>query len=661
MKRVRNKHVNQRRLSIVFLLMFTCLSLVIASYGMVFATTLNPAPPASTVRLVFVHHSVGQYWLSNSDANPTHNGGLGTALRNNNYFVSDTNYGWGPEAIGDRTDIGHWWEWFRGSQSSTFMTALYSLSAQNSEYDRLTTTPAGENEIVMFKSCFTNSILTGSTSDPVPTISNNPLAGQDVSSGYMTIANAKGIYIDILEYFRTRQDKLFIVITAPPQIDPTHGAATRAFNRWLVNDWLTGYPYHNVAVFDFYNVLTTNGGNANTNDLNSASGNHHRWYNNAIQHKTDGDDDAAPNVLEYPSDDDHPSQAGNLKATAEFVPILNIYYNCWKNTGGCPGGTTPTPTPTPTSTPTPTPTPTPTHQGTRADFNGDGNSDILWQDTSTGQVVIWLMNGATISGSGSPATVSDPSWLIKDAGDFDGNGKSDILWHNNTTGDVVIWMMNGTTIASAGLPAIVSDSNWHIRHVGDFNGDGKSDILWYNTGAGYVAIWLMNGGVIASGDFPALVGDFNWQIQTVGDFDGDAKTDILWQNAATGQLIVWRMNGTTISSQGSPGSVPTEWKVIDTGDFDGNHTDDILWQNSSTGQVVVWFMNGSTAASYGLVGTVTAPWLLKGVRDFNADTRADILWQNQSTGQVAIWLMNSTTIAGGGIPAAIMPPWEIKY
>ena len=89
----------------------------------------------------------------------------------------------------------------------------------------------------------------------------------------------------------------------------------------------------NVFVFDFYNVLTTNGGTALVNDLNSATGNHHRWWNNAVQHKTDGDNDLSPNVLEYPSGDDHPSTAGNLKATAEFVPLLNLAYNRWKDTG----------------------------------------------------------------------------------------------------------------------------------------------------------------------------------------------------------------------------------------------------------------------------------------------------------------------------------------
>jgi hypothetical protein len=57
------------------------------------------------------------------------------------------------------------------------------------------------------------------------------------------------------------------------------------------------------------------------------SGNHHRWWNGEVQHKTDGDDDASPNILEYPTEDDHPSMAGNQKATAEFVPLLNNVYN----------------------------------------------------------------------------------------------------------------------------------------------------------------------------------------------------------------------------------------------------------------------------------------------------------------------------------------------
>jgi hypothetical protein len=294
------------------------------------APSLNPDPPAGAVRLIFIHHSTGENWLADS------NGGLGISLMNNSYFVSDTNYGWGPGSIGDTTDIGNWWLWFNGPDRGTYLAALYAEGGQNCSYSRLGAAPAGPNGIVMFKSCFPNSALQGSPNDPVPPISSNPLRGQDSGSEFHTVANAKGIYIALLDYFHTRQDKLFVVVAAPPLSDPTYASNARAFNQWLVNEWLKDYPYRNVAVFDFYNVLTTNSGGPNTNDLGSATGNHHRFWNSAVQHKTDGDNDANPNVLEYQSGDDHPSIAGNLKATGEFQGLLNIFYNCWNGSGGCP-------------------------------------------------------------------------------------------------------------------------------------------------------------------------------------------------------------------------------------------------------------------------------------------------------------------------------------
>jgi hypothetical protein len=281
----------------------------------------DPNPPASPVKLVFIHHSCGSNWLQDS------NGGLGIALRDANYFVSDTNYGWGTDGIGSSTDIGHWYDWFRGGSSSTYTAELYAESGQNSSYSRLGTDPGGDNEIVMFKSCYPNSALKGSPSDPVPPIGSNPLKGQSSGSTYHTVANAKGIYVDLLEYFETRQDKLFVVVTAPPLRSGTYAGNARAFNNWLVNDWLDGYPYRNVFVFDFYNVLTSNGGGDYSSDFNWTTGNHHRWLGGAIQHKTDGGGD----TLAYPTGDDHPNYVGNQKATGEFIDLLNVAYNRFKS------------------------------------------------------------------------------------------------------------------------------------------------------------------------------------------------------------------------------------------------------------------------------------------------------------------------------------------
>ncbi|MGD1004597.1 MAG: hypothetical protein ABR887_04180 [Methanoregulaceae archaeon] len=291
----------------------------------------NVAPPSQPVKLIFIHHSTGENWLKDE------NGGLGNALRDNNYFVSDTNYGWGPapesgsDPIGSLTDIGQYWLWFRGPKSSEIMNDVYAESGQHASYSRLSNDPGGKNQVVMFKSCFPNSQLKGSLNDPIPSIETNPLKGQGSGSEDHTIANAKGIYLDLLPYFQQHQDTLFVLVTAPPVSDSTYASNARAFNQWLVNDWLKDYPYNNVAVFDFYNVLTTNGGSSDVNDLGKESGNHHRWWQNSIQHQVDtrgGSHDTA--AYAQAQGDDHPSKAGNEKATAEFIPLLNLAYHRWQ-------------------------------------------------------------------------------------------------------------------------------------------------------------------------------------------------------------------------------------------------------------------------------------------------------------------------------------------
>jgi hypothetical protein len=47
------------------------------------------------------------------------------------------------------------------------------------------------------------------------------------------------------------------------------------------------------------------------------------------------------------------------------------------------------------------------------DFNGNGNSDILWRD-SGGNLAIWFMNGAQLASSGSLANIPTV-WAIQGA------------------------------------------------------------------------------------------------------------------------------------------------------------------------------------------------------------------------------------------------------
>ncbi len=312
-------------------------SIILAAAVLLAGCGSAPAPvtadrssiPASEhpVKLIFIHHSTGEAWLGDET------GGLGRALRDNNYFVSDTNYGWGPSAselggaIGDFTDIGNWWNWFLGPSSDAIMGAVYSESGQNSSYSRLAQDPGGENEIILFKSCFPNSNVDGRPDDPA-TGGRNPLAGAGLDG--LTVGNAKRLYSDLLEYFGAHTDKLFVVVTAPPLLasdtNAEAAANARALNRWLVDDYLADYPNANVAVFDFYDVLTSNGGDPERNDLGAAGGNHHRVVDGEVEYITDQGSDTSAYAL---GGDSHPTYAGNNKAAAEFVPMLNLFYQRW--------------------------------------------------------------------------------------------------------------------------------------------------------------------------------------------------------------------------------------------------------------------------------------------------------------------------------------------
>lgn len=102
------------------------------------------------------------------------------------------------------------------------------------------------------------------------------------------------------------------------------------------------------------------------------------------------------------------------------------------------------------------------------DFSGDSNPDILWRNISTGQDVIWRMggaNGTTFLSSVSLPTVNPGAgWRIGATADYDSDGDADIVWQNRSTGRSLIWQLNGTAFASSvALSPVVNDSNWLVQ------------------------------------------------------------------------------------------------------------------------------------------------------------------------------------------------------
>lgn len=242
--------------------------------------------------------------------------------------------------------------------------------------------------------------------------------------------------------------------------------------------------------------------------------------------------------------------------------------------------------------------------------------------------------------------------------DFNGDGKSDIVWQDNSAGERAIWFMNGTTYAG-GVDFGRIPLEWKIASTADFNGDGKTDIVWQNASTGTCSIWFMNGtskvGTVDIAHVP-----IEWQIAATGDFNGDGQTDILWQNTSTGERAIWFMNGASYSSGVSLGFVPTQWRIVGAGDFSGDGQTDILWQNTLTGIWAIWFMNGASYSGGIGFGPIPLQWQIAGTGDFNSDGNPDILWQNISTRERAIWLMQGSTHSGSASLGTAPVQWEMR-
>ncbi len=269
-------------------------------------SAFSPDRPAAPVDLLFIHHSCGGQLLTEPGpekeiascvyASHPNGGGLRKRLEAEGYRVHEASYG---SEIGEATDLFDWLPKFRTKMDKVLRVA------QN---DSLL--PDGVvNRVVVFKSCYPNNRFRGEGAPP-----------GDPAGPELTIWNAKATLSALLPEFAKRKDTLFVYVTAPAnvlknprvpawklvaksilgkpseaELQRRQADLARAFNNWVKapDGWLKDYPEKNVAVFDYYDVLTNKG--ASNFSLNGSEGN----------------------------TDNHPSSEGNAKAAGELIPFLN--------------------------------------------------------------------------------------------------------------------------------------------------------------------------------------------------------------------------------------------------------------------------------------------------------------------------------------------------
>jgi RHS repeat-associated protein len=138
-----------------------------------------------------------------------------------------------------------------------------------------------------------------------------------------------------------------------------------------------------------------------------------------------------------------------------------------------------------------------------ADMSGDGRTDTVRYDPSTGLLRVWLASGTnaapvfsapvstTIDTGGSPSD----RWFS--VADVNGDGLADIVMHTPADGKLKVWLSKGDGTVTAKVETLGFDTGgtpadtWF--EMVDVNGDGLTDAVKYNPTTGSIKIALSKG------------------------------------------------------------------------------------------------------------------------------------------------------------------------
>jgi hypothetical protein len=297
-----------------------------------------------------------------------------------------------------------------------------------------------------------------------------------------------------------------------------------------------------------------------------------------------------------------------------------------------------------------------------SDFNGDGRTDMLVRNADTGEVGLWVIDGANVQQKVSLGVVA-PEWAPFDVNDYSGDGRADLLWRNYSTGEIYLIDLSGQ---SGSVGAVDPATGWLPIAFGDFNGDGSTDLFWRRASTGEMAVWLMHGPKATMLPLRAVDPASNWAPIITADFTGDGRSDLLLRNSATGALYLAILDGNRIVQEGflGPAIDPSQpWAIVGLGDFNGDGSKDLLWRNAATGDLYVWLVNGLAPPHMLPAGGVhpKTGWYPIGTDDYNGDGRTDILWRSAFVDDLYLWLMNGNQAQV--LPFSELPPssvWQVQ-
>lgn len=309
---------------------------------------------------------------------------------------------------------------------------------------------------------------------------------------------------------------------------------------------------------------------------------------------------------------------------------------------------------------------------TRASFNADTQSDLLWRNKSANYNQMSLLGSGTmttynlnIASYLFSSTVNDTPFNIND---FDGDGKSDIAWRrpiaNTTSHRVYLTHMNGAShVDTTLIPKVISNTYSSVS-TGNFGSlktlvnpsleNDKADFYFRNNSTGVGFFCFFNSDYSQSMECSStftLSANLNLLHST--DFNNDGFIDFLFRHPTTGAMyIAYNTNRVTVFN--SIGTLPVSESFVGVGDYDADGKADLLFRNNATTFISVASNPASSYLNLS-VSTFGIPSYRTLLRpgDYNGDGKDDLIVRDNFTGVVS---MANVTLANGFITTDIWQP-----
>ena len=236
------------------------------------------------------------------------------------------------------------------------------------------------------------------------------------------------------------------------------------------------------------------------------------------------------------------------------------------------------------------------------DLDGDGQKEIVVQDTFHGDLYV-LSSGGAIK-PGWPKHVSASLRFIYPAlGDLDGDGKREIVV---PTPDGKVYAFNSDGSSVPGWPQTTNLTDVHSPAIGDLDGDGKPEVVVAAQGNGcfgcsaFLHAWRGNGTALPN--WPVEINDTRFS-STVGapalaDIDGDGKADVIVGGNGGGffdplrgpsALTAYKSDGLKVTGYPKPtinfGAAPMNTVAV--ADIDGDGLLEMAWIDGNA-NLYVW-------------------------------------------------------------------------